>query len=142
MKLSIGCDHGGYLLKEKVKEYLLNKGYEIIDCGTNSLDSCNYPIFGKKAAEMVANGDCELGIVICTSGEGIMMSANKVKGIRCGLAYNKEVCALMRQHNNANMISIGAKFTPFETAVEYIDIFLSTPFEGGRHALRVEMIEQ
>lgn len=142
MKLSLGCDHGGYLLKEQVKAYLLSKGHEIVDCGTDSLESCNYPIFARKAAELVANKECELGIVICTSGEGVMMTANKVKGVRCGLAYNKEVCALTRQHNNANMISIGAKYTSFEVAIEYIETFLSSSFEGGRHTLRVELIEQ
>ena len=142
MKLSLGCDHGGYLLKEQVNAYLLSKGHEIVDCGTDSLESCNYPIFARKAAELVASKECELGIVICTSGEGVMMTANKVKGVRCGLAYNKEVCALTRQHNNANMISIGAKYTSFETAIEYIETFLSSSFEGGRHTLRVELIEQ
>ena len=142
MKLSLGCDHGGYLLKEQVKAYLISKGHEIVDCGTDSLESCNYPIFARKAAELVASKECELGIVICTSGEGVMMAANKVKGVRCGLAYNKEVCALTRQHNNANMISIGAKYTSFETAIEYIETFLSSSFEGGRHTLRVELIEQ
>ena len=121
---------------------LLSKGHEIVDCGTDSLESCNYPIFARKAAELVASKECELGIVICTSGEGVMMTANKVKGVRCGLAYNKEVCALTRQHNNANMISIGAKYTSFETAIEYIETFLSSSFEGGRHTLRVELIEQ
>ena len=140
MKLSLGCDHGGYLLKEQVKAYLLSKGHEIVDCGTDSLESCNYPIFARKAAELVASKECELGIVICTSGEGVMMTANKVKGVRCGLAYNKEVCALTRQHNNANMISIGAKYTSFETAIEYIETFLSSSFEGGRHTRRVEKI--
>ena len=142
MKLSLGCDHGGYLLKEQVKAYLLSKGHEIVDCGTESLESCNYPIFARRAAELVASKECELGIVICTSGEGVMMTANKVKGVRCGLAYNKEVCALTRQHNNANMISIGAKYTSLETAIEYIDTFLASEFEGGRHTLRVELIEQ
>ena len=141
MKLSLGCDHGGYLLKEELKSYLIKNGHEVIDVGTDSLESCNYPIFARKAAELVAKKECELGIVVCTSGEGVMMTANKVKGVRCGLAYNNEVCALMREHNDANMISIGAKYTPLETAIEYIDIFLSSEFEGGRHTKRVELIE-
>ena len=142
MKLSLGCDHGGYVLKEQVKQYLTSKGHEIVDCGTYSLESCNYPIFARKAAELVSSKECELGIVICTSGEGVMMTANKVKGVRCGLAYNKEVCALTRQHNNANMISIGAKYISFETAIEYIETLLFSEFEGGRHTLRVELIEK
>ena len=141
MKLSLGCDHGGYLLKEELKSYLIKNGHEVIDVGTNSLESCNYPIFAREAAELVAKKECELGIVVCTSGEGVMMTANKVKGVRCGLAYNNEVCALMREHNDANMISIGAKYTPLETAIEYINIFLSSEFEGGRHTKRVELIE-
>ena len=142
MKLSLGCDHGGFLLKEQVKKYLISKGHEVFDCGTDSLESCNYPIYAKAAAELVAKKECELGIVICTSGEGVMMTANKVKGIRCGLAYNKEVCALMKNHNNANMISIGAKYVSYETAIEYIETFLNAEFEGGRHTLRVELIEK
>ena len=140
MKLSLGCDHGGYLLKEELKSYLIKNGHEVIDVGTNSLESCNYPIFAREAAELVAKKECELGIVVCTSGEGVMMTANKVKGVRCGLAYNNEVCALMREHNDANMISIGAKYTPLETAIEYINIFLSSEFEGGRHQRRVDQI--
>ena len=142
MKIAIGCDHGGYTLKEEIKEYLLSKGYKVIDCGTYSLDSCDYPLFGKAAAEKVVSGEVEFGIVVCTSGEGIMMTANKVKGIRCGLAYNDEVTALMRQHNDANMISFGAKFISREDTLRRIDIFLNTPFEGGRHQRRVDLIEK
>ena len=142
MKLSLACDHGGYLLKEELKSYLIKEGHEIVDCGTNSLESCDYPIYARRAAELVSNQECDLGIVVCTSGEGVMMTANKVKGVRCGLAYNKEVCALMRQHNNANMISIGAKYTSLETAIEYVETFLSSEFEGGRHTRRVNLIEE
>ena len=142
MIIAIGCDHGGYQRKEEAKEHLKSLGHEVIDCGTNSLDSCDYPIFGKQVAELVSEGKANYGVVICTSGEGIMMAANKVKGVRCGLGYNDEVAALMRQHNNANVISFGAKFMNKEDVLRRIDIFLTTDFEGGRHERRVNLIEK
>ena len=142
MKLSLACDHGGYLLKEQVKEFLLNEGYEVIDCGTNSLESCNYPVFARDAAKKVASKECELGIVICTSGEGVCMTANKIKGVRCGLIYNNEVAHLIREHNNANMMALGAKYVSYEDAITWIKTFLNASFEGGRHTLRVDLIEE
>ena len=142
MVIAIGCDHGGFQRKEEAKEYLQSLGHEVIDCGTYSLDSCDYPIFGRKVAELVSEGKANFGVVICTSGEGIMMAANKVKGVRCGLGYNDEVAALMRQHNNANVISFGAKFMNKEDVLRRIDIFLTTDFEGGRHERRVNLIEK
>ncbi len=142
MIIAIGCDHGGYQRKEEAKEHLKSLGHEVIDCGTNSLDSCDYPIFGRQVAELVSEGKANYGVVICTSGEGIMMAANKVKGVRCGLGYNDEVAALMRQHNNANVISFGAKFMNKEDVLRRIDIFLTTDFEGGRHERRVNLIEK
>lgn len=142
MKLSLACDHGGYLLKEQVKEFLLNEGYEVIDCGTNSLESCNYPVFARAAAKKVASKECELGIVICTSGEGVCMTANKIKGVRCGLIYNNEVAHLIREHNNANMMALGAKYVSYEDAITWIKTFLNASFEGGRHTLRVDLIEE
>ena len=141
MKLSIGSDHAGYKYKEEIKKYLEAKGHQVRDCGTNSLDSCDYPIFGRAAAEAVAKGEVDFGIVVCSSGEGIMMTANKVKGVRCGLAYNDDVARLIRQHNNANMIGFGANFMSLEDVLRRIDIFLATPFEGGRHERRVNEIE-
>jgi len=140
MKISIGCDHGGYLAKEEVRKYLTNKGYEVIDVGTYSTDSTNYADFGLKAATLVANKECEFGILICSSGEGISIAANKVRGIRCGIAYNDTVTQLMRQHNNCNMIAFGAKFMETKDILHRIDIFLSTSFEGGRHCARVDTI--
>lgn len=142
MIIALGCDHGGYQRKEEVKEHLISKGYEVIDVGTNSLDSCDYPIFGRGVAELVSEGKANYGVVICTSGEGIMMAANKVKGVRCGLGYNDEVSSLMRQHNNANVISFGAKFMNKEDVLRRVDIFLTTEFEGGRHERRVNLIEK
>ena len=140
MKIAIGSDHAGYLRKEEVKEYLISKGHEVLDVGTNSLDSCDYPIFGLACAKKVACKEAEYGILVCSSGEGIMMAANKVKGIRCGLAYNDEVAKLMRQHNNANMIAFGASFMSKEEVLKRVDLFLLTEFEGGRHERRVNEI--
>lgn len=142
MVIAIGCDHGGYQRKEEAKKHLMSLGHKVIDCGTNSIDSCDYPIYGRQVAERVASGAADFGVVICTSGEGIMMAANKVKGVRCGIGYNDEVAALMRQHNNANVISFGAKFMNKEEVLHRIDIFLTTDFEGGRHERRVNLIEK
>jgi len=141
MKISIGSDHAGYLYKEEIKKYLSNKGYEVIDVGTSSTESCDYPDFGKEAAKKVASGEATYGVVVCSSAEGIAIAANKVKGIRCGIGYNDDVSRLMRQHNNANMISFGASFMSLENVFKRIDIFLSTSFEGGRHERRVNKIE-
>lgn len=140
-QIALACDHGGFVLKEDVKAYLESKGYQVIDFGTNSTKSCNYPEFAKKAAEFVSKHEGSKGIVICTTGEGVMMTANKVKGIRCGLVYNEDVASLIVRHNKANMMSMGAKYTTKEQAYRYIDIFLSSEFEGGRHQIRVDMIE-
>lgn len=137
MKIALGSDHAGFNQKNKIKEHLINKGYEVIDVGTNSLDSCDYPIFGIAAAKEVASGNAEYGILVCSSGEGIMMSANKVKGIRCGIGYNDDVARLTREHNNANMIAFGASFMNDEDVIRRVDIFLNTEFAGGRHARRV-----
>ena len=142
MKISIGSDHAGYEYKQEIIKYLSKKGIEMIDCGTHSLDSCDYPEFGKEAAKKVANKEADFGIVVCSSGEGISIAANKVKGIRCGLAYNDDVARLIRQHNNANMIGFGASFMALEDVLRRIDIFLATPFEGGRHERRVNKIEE
>lgn len=141
MKISIGSDHAGFKYKEEIKKYLESKGHEVIDCGTNSLDSCDYPIFGRAAAELVAKGEVKYGVLVCSSGEGIMMAANKVKGVRCGLAYNDDVARLIRQHNNANMIAFGASFMELKDVLRRIDLFLATEFEGGRHERRVSEIE-
>ena len=142
MIIALGCDHGGYQRKEEVKKHLISLGHEVIDCGTNSLDSCDYPLFGKAVAELVSEGKANYGVLVCTSGEGIMMAANKVKGVRCGIGYNDEVSSLMRQHNNANVISFGAKFMNKEEVLRRVDIFLNTDFEGGRHERRVNLIEK
>ena len=141
MKIAIASDHGGYLLKEDVRQYLINNGFDVNDVGTYSLDSCHYPEFAVKCAKLVSEGVCEFGIIICTTGEGVVMAANKVKGIRAGLGYNLEVSKLMREHNDANIIAFGAKYTSKEEAIERINVFLSTKFLEGRHAIRVQMIK-
>lgn len=140
LRIAIGSDHGGVDYKQEVINYLKEKGYEVKNVGTDTHDSCHYPVYGAEVGKLVSKGEADFGIVICTSGEGIAIAANKIKGVRCGLAYNDEVAMLMRQHNNANVISFGAKFMALEDVKRRIDIFLSTEFEGGRHATRVDMI--
>ena len=140
LRIAIGSDHGGVDQKDEVVKHLKEKGYEVVDVGTNSHDSCHYPIYGAEVGKLVASKKCDFGIVICTSGEGIAIAANKIKGVRCGIGYNDEVSRLMRQHNNANVISFGAKFMETKDVIRRVDIFLSTEFEGGRHETRVNLI--
>lgn len=140
MRLSLGCDHGAYELKDAIKEWLLSEGHDVIDEGTNGPESCNYPEFAKKAALDVKEGRADMGFLFCTTGEGVAICANKVKGIRCGIGYNDVVAEKTRSHNNCNMLAFGAAFTSYEEAKARIQIFLATPFEGGRHETRVNMI--
>ena len=140
MKIAIASDHGGFDLKESLKKYLIDNGYEVKDVGTYSKDSCHYPEFAVKCAELVKNKECRFGIIVCTSGEGVAMAANKVKGVRAGIGYNAIVSRLMREHNDANVITFGAKFTSFKQAIARTNAFLKTEFQGGRHATRVQMI--
>lgn len=138
--IAIASDHGGYQLKEHIKAYLAAKGITCEDFGTDSAESCDYPIFAKAAAQAVADGRCEKGIVICTTGIGISISANKVKGIRCALCGDVLSAELSRRHNNANMLALGAAIVGRMTAEHIVDIFLTTEFEGGRHARRVGLM--
>ena len=140
LKIVIGSDHGGLEYKNAIKDHLENKGYKVVDVGTYTKDSCHYPLFGAEVARKVASKECDFGVVVCTSGEGISMAANKIKGVRCGIAYNDDVARLMRQHNNANVISFGQAFMNLEDVLRRVDIFLNTPFEGGRHQIRVDLI--
>ena len=140
--IAIASDHGGYALKEHIKAYLAAKGIPCQDFGTHSTDSCDYPVFGKAAAEAVASGQCEKGIVICTTGIGISITANKVKGIRCALCADSLSAELTRRHNDANMLAMGAGMVGPNLAERIVDVFLSTGFEGGRHARRVGLITQ
>ena len=137
MKISIGCDHGGYALKETVKAMLLEQGHEVMDVGCHSTESVDYPLFGEAAARAVASGECEKGIVICTTGIGISIAANKVKGIRCAHCADCLQAEMTRKHNDANMMAIGAGFTGKNMAERMVEVFLSTEFEGGRHERRV-----
>ena len=142
MKISLGCDHGGYALKEHIKAYLESKGHEVVDCGTYSTDSCDYPIFGEAAARKVQSGECERGIVICTTGIGISIAANKVKGIRCALCTDPVMARLTREHNDANMLAMGGRIIGIELAKGIVQVFLSTEFSGGRHKIRIDKIAQ
>lgn len=140
MKISIGCDHGGYELKEKIKKYLTDKGNEMIDVGCNNMQSVDYPEFGEMAAKLVADGSVEKGIVICTTGIGIGIAANKVSGIRCATCTNELLAKMSRKHNDANMLAMGAGILGTNLAYAITDTFLNTDFEGGRHQRRVDRI--
>lgn len=143
MKVSIGCDHGGFELKEKVVAYLKEHGYEVKDCGCNSLDAVDYPVHGRAAAEAVANGECEKGIVICTTGIGISISANKVKGVRCALCSDSLSAKMTRLHNDANVLAMGAGMVGTNLAMDIVETFLTTAFSGEeRHQRRVDLIEE
>lgn len=140
MKISIGNDHAGPAYKKAIVAYLESKGYQVVNHGTDTFDSVDYPDFGHKVAQDVQAGNCDFGIVICGSGNGISMSVNKHQGVRCALCWTKEIAELSRLHNDANVISIPARFTSIEQAVAMVETFLQTAFEGGRHATRVEKI--
>ena len=142
MKISMGCDHGGYDLKEKVKAHLIEQGYEVTDCGCYSKESCDYPEFARAAANAVVEGNADRGIVICTTGIGVSITANKVKGIRCALCHNEHTATMTRLHNNSNMLAMGAGELTEEEALKITDIFLTTEFSGEeRHERRVNQIE-
>ncbi len=140
--IAIGSDHGGFDLKETVKAHLTQQGYEVKDFGCYSHDSVDYPVYGKAVGNAVADGQCEKGIVICTTGIGISMAANKIKGVRCALCSEAYSARLTRQHNNANVLAMGAGIVGPLLALEIVDTFLNTEFSGEeRHARRVGMIE-
>ena len=138
--IPIGSDHAGYQLKEKIKNYLEKKGYVLKDFGCYSEESIDYPDFGHPVAEMVQNESHILGILICGSGNGINMTANKHQGIRSALCWNKEIASLARQHNDANIVALPARFISEKEAYEIIDAFFNTSFEGGRHQKRIDKI--
>ena len=141
MKIAVAADHGGYKLKEKVKEHLLERGIEVEDLGTHSEESVDYPIYGKLCGEAVASGQADLGVVVCGTGIGISIAANKVHGIRCGLCTSVEMAHLTKQQNNANILALGGRTTGEELAMEIVDEWLDTQYEGGRHQRRVEMLD-
>lgn len=135
--IALGSDHGGYELKERIKAYLEGKGLAYHDYGCHSKESCDYPLLGQAAAEAVSRGECSRGIVICTTGIGISIAANKVKGIRCALCSEPLSAEMTRRHNNANMLALGAGMVGPNLAERIVDTFLETEFEGGRHERRV-----
>lgn len=141
MKLVIGNDHAGVDLKNTIKEHLRKQGYEVINVGTDTLDSVDYPDIARKVSEVVLDGKAQYGILICGTGIGISISANKVEGIRAALAYNEFTARLSRLHNDANIIALGARVIGDELAKACVDTFIATEFEGGRHARRVGKIE-
>ncbi len=140
MKIAMGSDHGGYALKQELAEHLRTLGHEVEDFGCHSTESCDYPEFGEAAARAVASGECDRGIVICTTGIGISIAANKVAGIRCAHCADTVEAELTRRHNDANMLAIGAGFTGPLLAKRMTEVFLTTDFEGGRHARRVNKL--
>ncbi len=140
MKIALASDHGGYALKCDIKALLEKLGHQVEDFGCHSTDSCDYPDFGEAAARAVAAGTCDRGIVICTTGIGISIAANKVKGIRCAHCADSLQAEMTRRHNDANMMAIGAGFTGKNMAERMVEVFLTTEFEGGRHARRVDKL--
>ena len=140
MKVSIGNDHAGTKYKHTIVEYLNKKNFKVVNHGTDQEKSVDYPDFIHPVAEDVKNKKSEIGIIICGSGNGASMSANKHKGVRSALCWNNEICKLSREHNNANILSIPARYVSIEQAIEMIETFINTPFEGGRHQIRVEKI--
>ena len=141
MKIAMARDHGGLDLKNRVKQYLEECGHQVVDFGTYTADSCDYPDFARPCAEAVANGSCERGIVVCTTGIGVSIVANKVKGVRCALCTNSDMATMTRRHNNANVLAMRQRYVDFDTAKQIVNAFLSTPFDGGRHQRRVDKIE-
>ena len=139
-KLGFACDHAGYQMKEFLVGYLSTKGYEVVDFGCHSEESIDYPDFGHALASAIEVGEMEQGIGLCGSGEGMAMTLNKHQGIRAGLCWNTEVAGLIRQHNNANVVVLPARFISNDEAMAIVEKFLSTDFEGGRHIARVEKI--
>lgn len=141
MRVSLASDHAGYEYKEAIKELLRDLGHEVEDFGTDSNDSCDYPLFIRPAAQAVASGACDRGIVLGGSGNGEAMCANKVAGVRCALCWDTTTATLARSHNDANMLSIGQRTIPLETALQMVQAWLDAPFDGGRHQRRIDQLE-
>jgi ribose 5-phosphate isomerase B len=143
MRIAIASDHGGFSLKEDLRQYLKGEGHDVVDLGTDSAASVDYPIYGQKCAKYVVDGKADKGIVLCGTGIGISIAANKVKGARCALCANETLAELAANHNAANLIALGGRTTSFDEAVTYIEKWLSTPFDGGkRHIKRVNMLDE
>src|ERR1043166_2567797 len=141
MKIALGTDHAGFEYKEAIKAWLAQHGHQVKDFGTFSNEPVDYPDFIRPAAEAVVRGECERGIVLGGSGNGEAIAANKVRGVRCALCWNEETARLSREHNDANVLSIGQRMIPKELALRIVEIWLATPFEGGRHVARIQKLE-
>ena len=141
MRIAIASDHAGYRYKELIKEHLSESGHEVVDLGTDSEEPADYPLFVRPAAEAVAAGDCERAIVLGGSGNGEAMAANRVRGVRCALCWDETTARLARLHNDANAISLGQRLISIERALQIVDVWLTTPFEGGRHVDRLRMLD-
>ena len=141
MKIGIGSDHAGYRYKESIKRYLVEQVYEVVDFGTDSEAPVDYPVFIRPVALAVARNEVERGIVLGGSGNGEAMCANRIKGVRCALCWNSETARLARQHNDANMISLGQRLLTEAEALEIVRVWLNTPFEGGRHVRRIQLLD-
>ena len=142
MRLAIGSDHAGYAYKERIKRFLEGAGHDVQDYGAHSEESVDYPVFIRPVAQAVARGEHDRGIVLGGSGNGEAMVANRVPGIRCALCWNVESARLAREHNDANLLSLGQRMISLETALEIVDVWLKTPFQGGRHVRRIQLIDQ
>jgi ribose 5-phosphate isomerase B len=142
MKIGIGSDHAGFQYKEKIKHYLTEQGHEVTDFGTDSEAPVDYPLFIRPVALAVVAGEVERGVVLGGSGNGEAMAANRIKGARCALCWNSESARLARRHNDANMISLGQRMLPEDTALEIVQVWLDTPFEGGRHIRRIQLLDE
>jgi len=142
LKVAIGCDHAGFKLKEFIKSHLQEKGFEVIDKGTYSEERVDYPVYGEAVARAVASKEADKGIVICGTGIGISISANKVKGIRAALCTNEYMAKMARRHNDANILALGGRVLGQDLAISIVDAFFSEEFEGGRHEKRVNLIKQ
>lgn len=140
MKIAIGNDHAGTTYKNAIVSYLESKGYEVINCGTNADDSVDYPDFAHLVSKKVNDAEVDLGILLCGTGNGVAITANKYAKVRAGLAWTKEIAAIIKQHNNANVLVIPARFTAKEQVLEMVDTYLNTDFEGGRHQRRIDKI--
>jgi ribose 5-phosphate isomerase B len=140
--IALGCDHAGFEYKEKIKQHLLSRGCDVKDFGTFSAEPVDYPLFIRPAAQAVAGGECDLGIVLGGSGNGEAIVSNKVEGIRCAVCWNEQLARLARQHNDANMIAIGQRTVSEEEALRIVDAWLGARFEGGRHAQRIKLIHE
>lgn len=141
MRIALASDHAGFAYKERLKTLLAELGHEAVDFGTFSDESCDYPLFIHPAAEAVAKGECDRGIVLGGSGNGEAIAANRTRGVRCALVWSEETARLSRQHNDANMISIGERVTPWSLVTSMVTIWLTEPFEGGRHSRRIAQID-